>query len=183
MSLTKEIAERENSRTIADYMEFHLFKEGTFLRAYEWSAFLGCRYLHEFKVNKRTFKGIEDPVAYIGFPETSLMKWMPEGAEQRVEDEKHLVVRLTDMLVIDDLDVMIAAYKEWKDAIPLTESQPGLRKRGGGKAVDSDGPDGNCPTTLTTIMQRILAFPIESKSPIESMTFLAEVKQRLALLI
>lgn len=59
MSLTKEIAERENRRTTANYMEFHLFKEGTFLRAYEWSAFLGCRYLHEFKVNKRAFKGIE----------------------------------------------------------------------------------------------------------------------------
>jgi hypothetical protein len=77
MSLSKEITEQENRRTTADRMELHLWKEGTFLRAYEWSAWLGCRYLHEFKVNKRVFKGIEEPVVYIGFPETSLRKWLP----------------------------------------------------------------------------------------------------------
>jgi hypothetical protein len=31
-------------------------------------------------VNKRQFKGIDEPVTYIGFPETSLQKWTPEGA-------------------------------------------------------------------------------------------------------
>lgn len=49
------------------------------------------------------FKGIEQPVAYIGFPETSLQKWIPEGAEQHVEGEKHLVVRLPDVMVHDEL--------------------------------------------------------------------------------
>lgn len=63
MSITKEIAEQENRRSTADRMELHLWKEGTFLRAYDWSAWLACRYLHEFKVNKRQFKGIEEPVA------------------------------------------------------------------------------------------------------------------------
>ena len=53
----------------------HLHREGSFYRAYEWSAYLSCRYLHEFKVNKRAFNGIEKPVAYIGFPETSIFKF------------------------------------------------------------------------------------------------------------
>ncbi len=47
MSLTKEIAIQENSRTTADRMELHLWKEGTFLRAYNWSAWLCCCYLHD----------------------------------------------------------------------------------------------------------------------------------------
>jgi len=80
MSLNKEIVEQESRRQAAERADFHLHKEGTFLRAYDWSAWLCCRYLHDFKVNKRTFKGIDEPVAYIGFPETSLQKWMPEGA-------------------------------------------------------------------------------------------------------
>ena len=92
MSLTKEVVTQENSRTTADRMELHLWKEGTFLRCYDWSAWLACRYLHEFKVSKRVFKGIDEAVAYIGFPETSLTKWLPEGAEQRVEGEKHLLI-------------------------------------------------------------------------------------------
>jgi len=68
--------------------------------------FLSCflaSFIHEFKVNKRVFKGIDQPVAYIGFPETSLQKWIPEGAEQHVEGEKHLVVRLPDVMVHDEL--------------------------------------------------------------------------------
>ncbi len=184
MSLTKEVVIQENQRTTADRMELHLWKEGTFLRAYDWSAWLCCRYLHEFKVNKRVFKGINEAVAYIGFPETSLAKWLPEGAEQRVEGEKHLVVRLPDVMVADELDAMQGAYAEWKEAIPLTEANPEMRKRGDGKdfGLGDDSPQ-NSPATLTSIMQRILAWPIESKSPLESMAFLADVKHQIAGLI
>ena len=80
MSVTKEIIEDEAHRLASgEHDVIHLHREGSFLRAYEWSAFLSCRYLHQFKVNKRIFKGIGHPVAYIGFPETSLDKWMPEN--------------------------------------------------------------------------------------------------------
>lgn len=185
MSITKELIEQERQFVQTGKLrEVHLHKEGTFLRAYDWSAWLCCHYLHDFKVNKRQFKGIDEPVAYIGFPETSLQKWTPEGSEQRAEGDKHLVLTLPEVMVTDDLDVLSAAYSEWKEGIPLTESQPGLRKRGGGKDADSDVDDFFAsPATLTGIMQRILAFPIESRSPLESMTFLADVKRQLAALV
>ena len=123
-------------------------------------------------------------MAYIVFPETSLMKWLPEDVEQRVEGEKHLVVQLPDVMVSDPLDVLQTAYDEWKEIIPLTEAQPGLRKRGGGKGMGAEDDDStDTPATLTSIMQRILAYPIESKSPLESMIFLADIKQRLAAMI
>ena len=97
MSVTKELIEQENLQLqTGNYRDVHLHKEGSFLRAYDWSAWLCCHYLHNFKVNKRAFKGIDEPVAYIGFPETSLQKWLPEGAEQRVESEKYLVIQLPD---------------------------------------------------------------------------------------
>lgn len=134
MSVTKELIEQEVQLVQTGHVrDLHLHKEGTFLRAYNWSAWLCCRYLHEFKVNKRVFKGIDQAVAFIGFPETSLQKWLPEGAEQRVEGEKHLVVRLSDTMVTDELDAMQGAYAEWKEAIPLTESNSGMHKRGDGK--------------------------------------------------
>ena len=76
MAVTREIVELESARASADVRgEIHLWKEGTFLRAYDWSAWLCCRYLHDFKVTKRQFKDIDAPVAFIGFPETSLPKW------------------------------------------------------------------------------------------------------------
>ncbi|MBQ7181595.1 MAG: hypothetical protein IJR87_09930 [Bacteroidaceae bacterium] len=185
MSVTKELLEQERhlvqSGSIRDV---HFHREGTFLRAYDWSAWLCCRYLHDFKVNKRQFKGIDEAVAYIGFPETSLTKWLPEGAEQRVESEKHLVLTLPEVMVSDPPENLVAAYTEWKEAIPLTESNPGLRKNGGGKDAGLDEAlSGVAPTTLTTIMQRVLAWPIESKSPMESMAFLADVKHQIAALV
>ena len=182
MSVTREIIEQESALVArGERNVIHLHREGSFLRAYEWSAFLSCRYLHQFKVNKRMFKGIENPVAYIGFPETSLAKWLPEGAEQEAFDEKHLAVRLPDMMLAEATpENMEAAYIEWKDSIPLTEPKP----KDGRKVADDvfgGGEDGT--VTLTSIMQRILAYPIESKSPLESMLFLADVKRQLANLI
>ena len=185
MSLTKELIEKERQIVQSGQTrDIHLHREGTFLRAYDWSAWLCCRYLHDFKVNKRVFKGIDEPVAYIGFPETSLMKWMPEGAEQRVDGEKHLVVALPEVMLSDTPEDMAAAYTEWKETIPLTEAQPGLRKRGGGRGTEAedDGLTGSS-VTLTGVMQRILAWPLESKSPLETVTFMADIKQRLAALI
>ena len=81
MSVTKELIENERQQVqTGQTRDVHLHKEGTFLRAYDWSTWLCCRYLHDFKVNKRQFKGIDEPVTYIGFSETSLQKWTPEGA-------------------------------------------------------------------------------------------------------
>lgn len=185
MSVTKELIEQERQQVQAGQLrDVHLHKEGTFMRAYDWSAWLCCRYLHDFKVNKRTFKGIDDPVAYIGFPETSLAKWIPEGTEQHAEGEKHLVVTLPEVMVIDNPEDLTSAYVKWKESIPLTEASLGMRKKGGGKndGNNVDGADGT-PLTLTAIMQRVLAFPIESKSPLECMIFLADIKQRMASLV
>lgn len=42
MSSTKEIVELESRQTSVSRLDIHLHREGTFLRAYEWSAFLSC---------------------------------------------------------------------------------------------------------------------------------------------
>ena len=74
MSSIKEIIEAE-SKELSDGQRanLHLHREGSFYRAYEWSAFLACRYLHEFKVTKRVFKGLEQPLVYIRFSEASIL--------------------------------------------------------------------------------------------------------------
>lgn len=182
MASIKDILELEKNRSSANFMELHLHKEGTFLRAYDWSAWLACRYLHDFKVNKRTFKGIDEPVVYIGFPETSIEKWMPEGAQQRVDGEKLLVVRLPDLMIMDNLEIMQKNYEEWKNLIPLAEASRGKKNNTLG-TEDENSVKHNHAVSLTSVMQRVLSWPIESKSPLESVAFLADVKQQLATLI
>ena len=63
MSSIKEIIEHERSTFQGcERGVIHLHREGSFFRAYDWSVFLACRYLHEFKVNKRAFNGFEQPL-------------------------------------------------------------------------------------------------------------------------
>ena len=172
MSLTKELVEQERQQLHAGCVrDVHLHKEGSFLRAYNWSAFLCCRLLHDFKAGKRVFKGVEEPVAYIGFPETSLSKWIPEGAEQRMEDEKHLVITLPEVMVVEPPEVLAVAYTEWKTSVPLSEPHAGKHKRREDKELPfADDSAYSTPASLTSVMQRVLAWPQESKSPLETMT-------------
>ena len=101
-----------------------------------------------------------------------------------MESEKHLVLTLPEVMVTDGPDVLAAAYDEWKKSIPLAESQSGLRKRGGGRGTEAeDDRLTGSSVTLTGVMQRILAWQLESKSPLETMSFLADVKHQLAALV
>ena len=101
MAKLKEILDAESQRsTLEQCRVIHLFQEGTFYRAYEWSAWLCVRYIQDFKATKRKFKNEDAPVAV--------------GSSQR-------------------------------------------------------------PGRLTDVMHQILAYPIEQKSPLESMQFLADL--------
>lgn len=177
--MNKEIIDIEGNRADAQARQtMHLYKEGTFIRAYNWSAWLCCRYLNAFKVNKRLYNGIDKPVAYIGFPETSISKWVksPQLLEQL--DEKHFVLVLD--MAPEDLDEseMNALYESWYNDIPLIEQKPKNEKRSAGEVYASAHP-----SSLTGVMQKIIAYPLENKSPIDCMLFLSEIKKELSSLI
>ncbi len=60
MANTIEILEIERKRIdTGDFATIHLFVEGSFYRAYEWSAWLCVRYCAELKVTHRLLKGGE----------------------------------------------------------------------------------------------------------------------------
>ena len=73
----------------------HLYAEGTFCHAYEVSAWLCHKHISQFRVTHRHVKGIEQTIAFIGFPMLSLKKRTPEGAQ----------------------------IEEWKTAQPLAEQK------------------------------------------------------------
>ena len=53
MASIKDIVQLEGERIEpSQYGIVHLFHEGSFLRAYEWSAWLLCRYVHEFIIQQ-----------------------------------------------------------------------------------------------------------------------------------
>lgn len=72
MAQLKDILEIERNRSEkGTYSTIYLFPEGTFYRAYEWSAWLCCRYINQFKATRRELKGEQgETVVFIGFPVT-----------------------------------------------------------------------------------------------------------------
>lgn len=78
MAKIKDVLEIESQRASLEQCRFvNLFQEGTFYRAYEWSAWLCVRYVQEFKTTKRLFKNEDTSLVFVGFPITSLQKFIP----------------------------------------------------------------------------------------------------------
>lgn len=78
MAKIKDVLEIESHRASLEQCRFvNLFQEGTFYRAYEWSAWLCVRYIQQFKTTKRLFKNEDTSLVFVGFPITSLQKFIP----------------------------------------------------------------------------------------------------------
>ena len=94
MSQLKEILEKERERgTLEQCAAIHLFREGSFYRAYEWSAWLCVRYFTELKVTHRLLKGGND-IVFVGFPLTSLDRYTPQGATVLPSGDKSVELAL-----------------------------------------------------------------------------------------
>lgn len=181
MAQLKEILDIERSRMDnGTHNTIYLFPEGTFYRAYEWSAWLCCRYINQFKATRREVKGeLVETVVFIGFPITSLGKFLPEGAQMSSNEDKSVSVTLP----IDvfqggkDTEALKGTYEQWKESVPLAVSRKGSVKD------DLKNTSVTQPHRMSEIMLRILAFPVEQKTPMECMNFIAEVKQDIAKLL
>ncbi len=176
MAGIKDILEIEQERAESkDWLNIHLFQEGSFYRAYEVSAWLCHTRINEFKVTHRHVKGIEQSIVFVGFPVSSLEKRTPEGAIIVTVAEKHLMLTLpvpeTDMVVADAKN----DFAVWKSRQPISSS----KESADGKSNSVSRSNGG-NRSLFSIAQSILAFPIESHSPIDCMLFLSELKKDLA---
>ena len=179
MALQKDILEIERKHMAeGPHGTIYLFPEGTFYRAYEWSAWLCCRFVNPFKATRREVKGeMGKTMVFVGFPITSLGKFVPEDAHVAANDDKSVSLALSGVFQGEDAGTLRSAFEEWKASVPLATP-----RRGSLKDELKNGQDEH-PQRMSDIMLRIMAFPIEQKTPMECMAFIAEVKQDLAKLL
>lgn len=176
MAHLKDILEIEQQRTTdTESRQIHLFQEGTFYRAYERSAWLVITYVSPLKPTRRNVKGQEESIVFCGFPVTSLSKYTLEGCAVTTQEDKSVVFSLPETLYprIVSAETEQERFNNWKQSVPLSESKKDAHKE---SIIDA----ARAPMRLTEIMQQILAFPIEQKTPVETMLFLSEIKQNLS---
>lgn len=179
MATIKEAVEIEDSRDIStEYNVMNLFVEGSFFRAYEWSAWLCYNYMSNFKILHRRFKGVDKSVIFLGFPKTSFKKWAKEGMELKQIDEKRycVVIPLSSFNDVGYEDLK-AQFDEWKSGIPLTKEQ---EKTDSGREILTPSVTGNPQrVSIMGVMQQIIAYPIEEKSPVDCANFLTNIRRQL----
>lgn len=171
----KEVFAKEQSRSeMVDYRTIHLIPEGTFYRAYEWSAWLCHRYVSQFKPTHRLLKNTEDSVVFVGFPMTSLERHTPEGATVAEQEDKTVAVILPETVFGEKvtIDQLQTDFANWKKSVPLVKT-----KEQGTKNQDKNVKS---EASVEEVLKRILAYPIEQHSPMEAMAFLSEIKQQLS---
>ena len=170
----KDIFTKEQSRSeIVQLRTIYLVPEGTFYRAYEWSAWLCHRYVSQFKPTHRLLKNTEDSVVFVGFPMTSLERHIPEGATVAEQEDKTIALVLAENVFGETTTEQLQTdYANWKKSVPLVKS-----KEQGSKDQDKNVKS---ETSVEEVLKRILAYPIEQHSPMEAIAFLSEIKQQLS---
>lgn len=170
MAKLAEILAVERQRTSdAEQRQIHLFADGSFYRAYEWSAWLCCIYIKQFQVTRRFIKSANADMLFVGFPQTSLSRLLPEGCEAIEQGEGHLLIVLPDSYIKGEED-RATDFANWRNTIPMAEakekkSQPTLADR---------------PVSVTGVMKKVMAYNVLEHSPIESMQFIQDIQRQLA---
>ncbi len=169
MAKLAEIFTFEKERTdLSQHRKIHLFADGSFYRAYEWSAWLCCRYISKFQTTKRHNKTLETDVVFVGFPKTSLQKFTPKDAVITTISEDHLLMVLPETMMPDGEDYN-RGFDNWKTAIPLAQTKdkplPALADR---------------PVSMTGVMKKVMGYNVLEHSPIECMQFIQDIQRQLA---
>ncbi len=76
---------QDEQQNVGTYIR--LYAEGIFYKAYERSAWVACRVLHPFMVKKRAVRKVGQEVVSIGFPKTSLTKWVGTRRVEPIGDD------------------------------------------------------------------------------------------------
>ena len=184
MARIKDIVEAEKQRLdMAAARVIHLYAEGSFCHAYEWSAWLWQRFVREFKVTHTLFKDIEESVALIGCPAANLEGNVPEGAELVRLDDKTFDLILSDALLPDGYspELMQEEYSSWKKSLPEAK-ESNSRKKAQQNASSTPAPSASL-IRLTDIMRQVILFDVHRHSPLECVEFLSSIRQQLISMI
>ena len=194
MASIAEIFEIEKDRQdSAKWNVIHLFKEGSFYHAYEWSAWLVSEVAYNDEVRQQTqdrkplsvthkrVKNTDGTFAFVGFPLNSLDKYIPQSCQmdfKAVSDTQlDIYIELpTDLGELDE-ETISAKVEEWKQLFPVKEDK---KKQKGDQAQQQQLSQR--PMGMAGICSQVLAYPLEKKSPVEVVDFVSDLKRQLAAL-
>lgn len=189
MAKIEDVFKVEGNRSVQEqWLQIHLFKEGNFYRAYEQSAWLMSHYAgSDLQAKKHKTKQSPDgSFVFVGFPVSSLDKFRPkESGETEETDTNHVVLVLPSQTFPEEASVEVLAddFSKWKREMAYTDAKADNDERKDKNGLNGEFVKSAGGVRVTGILQELLSYPIESKSPIETMLFVAELKKKLSNII
>lgn len=200
MAKLKEVFAIEDSREQkGEWNTIHLFKMGGFLEAYDWSAWLISQVTFNddvrtqtkdrtpIKVRRHKRTDIEGTYCTVGFPATSLDKYIPERTDFKMDGEAHCIATVT--LPPSTIDDMRKQYTDWVNAQPIEGPREKKQKP---HAADAAAEPAQATQTAQTaqstqqipakagILSQIMAYPLSDSTPADNAAFIASLKQQIA---
>lgn len=183
MTKLQEIINVENSRQENnDLTSIHLWREGSFYRMYNQSAWLIVAYCYNENLIKEGYKplqitrkriaGTDDTLCFVGFPLKSLQKFIPNAAGFQPNDDVHITIPISLQNTEMDFETFDLEYQTWFNQLPISEEK---QKKSSEKKEQLTQQ-----SSLTKVMLKILQYPVEWRSLIENTEFISKIKQELA---
>lgn len=139
-----------------------LVESSGFYRAYNKSAFLFHRVIAQHKVTRKFAKNINQEIVYVGFPVDRFLDRVGGRSHKKTEFGYDVALAEGECPDMDE-------YEAWLKTVP---TEPASRSEAA--ALPRGGEE-----LRRAVCERIMTWPMESKSLIESVAFLAELKKAL----
>lgn len=191
MPTLKDILPIEDNRQDPQtWNKIHLFKQGDFWHAYDWSAWLICRVIFAddvrkyglsytpLKVKRLERTDIEGTYCNVGFPLKSLEKYVPVRDNFESDGDSHLIVsiKLPNPSVGKEVDyeMMNAAFHKWMETFEVKE------KKGKKKLSDAIVPEPTPVASSGGMLAMILQYPLGERNGMENIRFIQQLKNTVA---
>lgn len=188
MAKFEEIVKRESERSeLADWRQIYLYKEGKFCHAYDQSAWLYSRFA-PVALNATQHKSKQFPdgsYIMVGHPQTSLEKYQPKESHL-TETEGMMTITLPETAFPAEVtfEMLLSDFARWKQEVPYVEKPDVNKKEREGERHSSANQEKKpMPQSLLDVARQILAYPIDNRTPIETIQFVSDLKRQISFLV
>lgn len=192
LTLTDKFAREKERKDISDWKKIYLYREGTFLRAFNASAWLLATFVYNDEFRKQV--GGKQPLQvqhlmsktngdyiFAGFPVASMDKYVTM-CDKRDENSDVVVLTMYDIIapLFQTVEEYEEAYAKYLASLPPAKDKKDKPKQQQSFNSEDDGANIMASGGLFEILRSIVAYPLEEKTPLETVDEFRRLK-RLAL--
>ena len=192
LTLTDKFAREKERKDISDWKKIYLYREGTFLRAFNASAWLLATFVYNDEFRKQV--GGKQPLQvqhlmsktngdyiFAGFPVASIDKYVTM-CDKRDENSDVVVLTMHDIIapMFQTVEEYEEAYAKYLASLPPAKEKKDKPKQQQSFNSEDDGANVMASGGLFEILRSIVAYPLEEKTPLETVDEFRRLK-RLAL--